>query len=212
MKNIERIFKVKYLDKKGKKIEKFMLYKYKTEDLFIAKNFLKLEIPQSKSASVNFNKLSFGNFIMFRAKSEQPILHSSLNDNDAQLKAFDHDGKIISTDPKVEIRKIYAVRNTDVTFYFVNTIGISGNEIFRYDSSIKEMKKIMTIKDHRLLNSVDYLDPSNYLLSIGQLVYHIDVDKKIYKPIYKSDDLCGKVSTIVHHSKLGKITICGGNN
>lgn len=74
------------------------------------------------------------------------------------------------------------------------------------------MNKILTIKDHRTLNSVDYLNPSNYLLSIGQLVYHINVDKKVYKPIYKSDDLCGKVSTIVHHAKLGKITICGGNN
>ena len=42
-------------------------------------------------------------------------------------------------------------------------------------------------------------------------MYHIDVDRKNYKPIYKSEDLCGEVKTIVHHSKLGKITICGGN-
>lgn len=50
------------------------------------------------------------------------------------------------------------------------------------------------------------------MLSIGQLVYHVDVQKKVYKPIYKSDDFCGKVSTIVHHSKLDKITVCGGDN
>jgi hypothetical protein len=73
MKNIERIFEVRYMDKNSKIIEKFMLYKYKTEDLFIARNLLKLEIAQSRSASVNFNKLSFGNFIMFQAKSKQPI-------------------------------------------------------------------------------------------------------------------------------------------
>jgi hypothetical protein len=81
--------------------------------------------------------------------------------------AFDNEEKKIKTDPRVEIKKIYAVRNIDVTFYFVNAVGISSNDIYRYDSATKEMKKIMTIQDHRLLNSVDYLDPSNYLLSIG---------------------------------------------
>jgi hypothetical protein len=83
MKNIERIFEVRYLDNKNKVIEKFKLFKYKTEDLFIASTGLKLKIPQSKSSSVNFNLLSFGNFIMFQAKSEQPITTSRIDDNDA---------------------------------------------------------------------------------------------------------------------------------
>lgn len=103
MKNIERIFEVRYMDKKDKVIEKFKLYKYKTEDLFIARNQLKLHVVQSKSSSLNFNLLSFGNFIMFKAKSKTPILQSSLDDNDAQLMAFDNEARIIKTDPRVKI-------------------------------------------------------------------------------------------------------------
>ena len=70
----------------------------------------------------------------------------------------------------------------------------------------------MTLKDHRLLTGVEYLDNNNYLLAIGQLVYHVKLDVKVYEPIYRSDDLCGKVSTLMIHNKLGKMMICGGQS
>jgi hypothetical protein len=134
MKNIERIFEVRYLGKEDKVIEKFKLFKYKTEDLFLARSKLKLEVAQSRSSSINFNLLSFGNFIMFQPKSIQPIKTSSIGDNDAQLMAFDNEERTISTAEGVEIKKIYAVRNSEITFYFVNSVGVSSNVIYRYDS------------------------------------------------------------------------------
>ena len=59
------------------------------------------------------------------------------------------------------------MRISELTYYFVNSVGISSNDVYKYDGNTRQMIKVLTLKDHRLLNSVNYLDPSNYLLSIG---------------------------------------------
>jgi hypothetical protein len=155
--------------------------------------------------------MSFGNFLLFQSETKQQQKSTSnILDNDVKLQIFEEETTDLGLAQGQIIKAISSMRNLGRTIYFVNTAKQASNMIFIHDDLQNKTQHYMTIKDHRLLTNVEYIDNNNYLLGIGQLVYHVKLDAKIYEPIYKSDDLCGKVSVMLVHNKLGKMMICGG--
>lgn len=208
-------------------IESFMVMHFPYKDLFKVKSLnsqIGLIIDQTSSIPIKFNYLNFGNFILFKSLSNLTKKNESQkSDNDATIQPFldytpsfkekkknNEKGKDESKE-EVFVQSIFAVNNMQKTYYFINLGGDPSNLVWLYNSDTGNFTEFLKIRDHRKLDSVQFLDNKNYLLNVGELIYHLDVQKKRYKPIYKSDDLCGKVSTVVHHSTLGKLTVCGGN-
>lgn len=179
--------------------------------MFITRPQLKIKVEQSKSSLINLNLVGFGNFLLFESENkQQDKTTSNILDNDVRLKVFEDLSIDVGLAPGQFIKAISSIRNLGRTIYFVNTDKQAANMIFIREDLQNKTQHYMTLKDHRLLTGVEYIDNNNYLLAIGQLIYQVKLDVKVYEPIYKSDDLCGKISTIMVHNKLGKMMICGG--
>lgn len=201
-------------------INQFSVFNYPYMDLFKVKSpEKKLVIDQTSSVPIKFTYLNFGNFLYFKHNSSMKAgKESSKSDNDAIINAFSDYSPLIpqfryreASGRRGYIQSLFAIQNIHETYYFINMGGDPSNTIWQHKPDINDFEPFLELRDHRKLESVRFLDINNYLLEVGELIYHLDVQKKKYIPIYKSEDLCGKVSTIVHHSILGKLTVCGGN-
>ena len=145
-----------------------------------------------------------GNYITFANSKE-------LNRR-AELFPFEPNPMLIKTEFQDEsFAQLYGMTCNGRRYVLISYMNHSKNIIYILNEVNQQYEYYMTLYDNRMVTTVQEVSNDKYLLHIEGLLYELYILNQTMNPLFKSNDLCGEVSTPIDHNELGPLTICGGN-